>query len=66
MIIRPRPSFLALFFVMRGSIVPRIPPQIVGFAIYAALIVAVVRHFGLHLDSEMPTSPKGVMPKLSR
>lgn len=43
MIIRPRPNFLKLFFVMRGSIVPRILPQIIGFAIYAAAVVAVVQ-----------------------
>jgi putative membrane protein len=42
MIIRPRPNLLQLFFVMRGSIVPRILPQIIGFAVYAAAIVAVV------------------------
>jgi putative membrane protein len=42
MIIRPRPNFLKLFFIMRGSVVPRILPQIVGFAIYAAAIVAAV------------------------
>lgn len=46
MIIRPRPSLLTLFFVMRGSIVPRILPQIVGFAAYAAAVVALVHWFG--------------------
>lgn len=43
MIIRPRPNILTLFFVMRGSVVPRILPQIVGFAAYAAAVVATVR-----------------------
>jgi putative membrane protein len=42
MIIRPRPNLLQLFFVMRGSIVPRILPHIIGFAVYAAAIVAIV------------------------
>lgn len=36
MIIRPRPGVLKLFFVMRGSIVPRIAPQIADFTVYAA------------------------------
>jgi len=49
MIIRPRPSFLKLFFVMRGSVVPRILPQIIGFAIYAALVVAAVQALGVSL-----------------
>ena len=33
MIIRPRPTFLQLFFIMRGSVVPRIAPLLVGFAL---------------------------------
>jgi putative membrane protein len=51
MIIRPRPSVLQLFFVMRGSIVPRIAPQIIGFAVYAAIVVAAVRRFDIQLGS---------------
>jgi putative membrane protein len=51
MIIRPRPGLLKLFFVMRGSIVPRIAPQIVGFGIYAALIVAAVKRGNFQLGS---------------
>lgn len=47
MLIRPPPSPLQLFFILRGSIVPRIAPQIIGFALFAALIVAVARHYGL-------------------
>lgn len=42
MIVRPRTSIWKLFFVMRGSIVPRILPQIIGFALYAAAIVFVL------------------------
>jgi putative membrane protein len=49
MIIRPRPSFLKLFFVIRGSVVPRILPQIIGFAIYAAVVVASVHVSGVSL-----------------
>ena len=47
MIVRPRPTFLQLFFVMRGSVVPRILPQILGFALYSAVILAVARQFRL-------------------
>ncbi|WP_192246369.1 bestrophin family protein [Mesorhizobium silamurunense] len=43
MIVRPRPGFLHLFFIMRGSVVPRILPQIFGFAAYGALVVLIVR-----------------------
>lgn len=46
MIVRPRPNFFQLFFVMRGSVVPRILPLILGFAVYAAAVVWAVRHFG--------------------
>jgi len=48
MIIRPRPTFLQLFFIMRGSIVPRIAPLLLGFAAYAAVVVLVARRF--HVD----------------
>ena len=49
MIVRPRPGFLTLFFIMRGSVVPRILPQIFGFAAYAAAIVIVVHASGISL-----------------
>ncbi|RWX66420.1 hypothetical protein EN780_15240 [Mesorhizobium sp. M4B.F.Ca.ET.089.01.1.1] len=48
MIVRPRPRFLHLFFIMRGSVVPRILPQIFGFAAYGALVLLVVK--ALKLD----------------
>ena len=51
MIVRPRPNILTLFFVMRGSIVPRILPQIIGFALYAAMIVVVVEWLALDMTS---------------
>jgi putative membrane protein len=51
MIIRPRPGVLKLFFVMRGSIVPRIAPQIADFTVYAAIVVAAVSRFDLQLGS---------------
>lgn len=51
MIDRDRPSALRLFFVWRGSIVAHILPQILGFALYAAAIVAAVRALGLDLSA---------------
>lgn len=49
MIVRPKPGFLKLFFVMRGSVVPRILPQIVGLAVYAAVVVGVVHYLRLDM-----------------
>jgi putative membrane protein len=40
MIQRDRPSALRLFFAWRGSVIPRILPQILGFALYACSVVA--------------------------
>jgi putative membrane protein len=51
MIDRDRPSALRLFFIWRGSIVAHILPQILGFALYAAAVVAAVRALGLDLSA---------------
>jgi ion channel-forming bestrophin family protein len=51
MIIRPRPTFLQLFFILRGSIIPRIAPQLLGFAAYSAAVVLVVRHFDIRFGA---------------
>jgi putative membrane protein len=51
MIVRPRPTLPQLFFITRGSIVPRIAPHIIGFALYAAVIVAAAKHFDFQLGS---------------
>ncbi len=40
MIVRERPGALRLFFVLKGSIIPRIWPQLAGVGILSALIVA--------------------------
>lgn len=45
MIIRKRPSALALFFIVRGSVVQRIWIQVLGVALLSAAIVAAHRHF---------------------
>lgn len=51
MIVRPRPTFLQLFFIMRGSVVPRILPQIIGFAVYSTVILLAARQFHLDLSA---------------
>src|SRR6202163_713074 len=51
MIVRPRPPLSQLFFITRGSIVPRIAPQIMGFTLYAAAIVGAEKSFHLQLGS---------------
>lgn len=51
MIVRPRTGLLKLFFVMRGSVVPRILPQIFGFALYGAAVVAAIKLLELDLGN---------------
>lgn len=41
MIVRPRPTLFQLLYIMRGSIIPRILPQIIGVAVFSALLVGV-------------------------
>lgn len=60
MIVRPRPSFLQLFFVMHGSIVPRIIAQITGLALYAALVVGLVKQFDFDM-SNFTLAPFGLI-----
>lgn len=45
MIVRPRPTLFTLFFILRGSIVPRILPRLVLVCGLSALIVLLHRHF---------------------
>ncbi len=45
------PWFPQFFLVVRGSILPRVAPQILGFAIYAAVVVAAARYFGFESSS---------------
>jgi ion channel-forming bestrophin family protein len=49
MIVRPRPSFIQLLFIMRGSIVPEILGQIIATAAVAALIVLAHRTWPEHV-----------------
>ncbi len=48
MIVRPKPSILQLFFIMRGSILPRIAPQLIGFALYASAVVVLAQRMDVH------------------
>lgn len=41
MIVRPRPGVLELFFILRGSIIQRVFPQIIAIALLSALVVLV-------------------------
>lgn len=43
MIIRPRPNLLQLLYIMRGSVVPRILPQIFGVFLFASVMVELHR-----------------------
>jgi putative membrane protein len=45
---------------MRGSVVPRILPQIIGFAIYASAIVVIVKALDLDL-SAFSIGPLGLL-----
>ncbi|TGD98609.1 bestrophin family protein [Methylobacterium nonmethylotrophicum] len=40
MIVRPRPGALAILFGLRGSILPRVAPQVIGLTAVACLVVA--------------------------
>jgi len=48
MIVRDRPSILSLFFVMRGSIVPQIAPQIVAIFALGAAVTALHARYPEH------------------
>ncbi len=41
-----RPWYLQFLSVGRGSILPRVAPQILGFAVYSVVVVAAARYFG--------------------
>ncbi len=42
---RPRHKFLQFFLVVRGSVLPKVAPQIIGFALYSAVVVAAAHYF---------------------
>lgn len=54
MIVRPRLSSLRLLFVVRGTILPRVLPHVLGIAALSALVVWAYRQGYLHLQISSP------------
>ncbi|WP_163998625.1 bestrophin family protein [Pyxidicoccus caerfyrddinensis] len=54
MIVRPRPSPLRLLFVVRGTILPRVLPHVLGIATLSCLVVWASRQSGLRLPIASP------------
>ncbi|MCP3143466.1 bestrophin family protein [Pyxidicoccus xibeiensis] len=54
MIVRPRPSLLRLLFVVRGTILPRVLPHVVGIAALACLVVWATKQTDLRLPVATP------------
>jgi ion channel-forming bestrophin family protein len=58
MIVRPRPGWGRLLFVMQGSILPRILPHMLGFSVYAAVVVYAVQVLDIgHRLGQLGTAP---------
>jgi putative membrane protein len=53
-IVRPRPSPLRLLFVVRGTILPRVLPHVLGIAALSCLVVWASRQSGLRLPIASP------------
>jgi putative membrane protein len=53
-IVRERPSLLRLFFIRRGTILPRVLPQVLGIAALSCAVVWGSRRSALHLPSASP------------
>lgn len=51
MIVRPRPGFFSLFFIVRGSVVPRILPEVIGLTLYSIIVVALLHRFEFDMQS---------------
>lgn len=62
MIVRPRPGFLKLLFVVRGTIMPRVLPHVLGIAALACLVVLTQRlgYLRLSVTSPAPLSLLGI------
>ncbi|MBF5040982.1 bestrophin [Aggregicoccus sp. 17bor-14] len=54
MIVRPRPSPLKLLFAWRGTILPRLLPQVLGVAALSCCVVWAFRHTGLQMPHASP------------
>ncbi|WP_257456943.1 bestrophin family protein [Archangium lipolyticum] len=62
MIVRPRPSALKLLFVVRGTILPRVLPHVMGIAALSCLVVWTHQegHLRLSVTSPAPLSLLGI------
>ncbi|RKH70272.1 bestrophin [Corallococcus interemptor] len=62
MIVRPRPGFFKLLFVVRGTILPRVLPHVLGVAALASLVVLTLKlgHLRLSVTSPAPLSLLGI------
>ncbi|WP_164017612.1 bestrophin family protein [Pyxidicoccus trucidator] len=62
MIVRPRPSPLRLLFVVRGTILPRVLPHVLGIAVLSCLVVWGFRQSGMRplVASPAPLSLLGI------
>ncbi|MBE4750977.1 bestrophin [Corallococcus sp. ZKHCc1 1396] len=62
MIVRPRPGFFRLLFVVRGTILPRVLPHILGIAGLACLVVFTFEqgYLRLRVTSPAPLSLLGI------
>ncbi|WP_141588078.1 bestrophin family protein [Myxococcus sp. AB056] len=62
MIVRPRLSSLRLLFVVRGTILPRVLPHVLGIAALSALVVWAYRqgYLDLQISSPAPLSLLGI------
>ncbi|RKH66784.1 bestrophin family protein [Corallococcus llansteffanensis] len=62
MIVRPRPGFFRLLFVVRGTILPRVLPHVLGIAALACLVVLTLKqgYLRLPVTSPAPLSLLGI------
>ncbi|SEU27932.1 bestrophin family protein [Stigmatella erecta] len=51
MIVRPRPTAWQLLYILRGTVLPRVLPQVLGVAALSCLAVWGLRNEGIHLPS---------------
>lgn len=62
MIVRPRPGFFRLLFVVRGTVLPRVLPHVLGIAALACLVVLTHKlgYLRLQVTSPAPLSLLGI------
>ena len=45
MVVRPRPGLVAILFTVKGSILPKVAPKVIGIALVAIIVVAAQRRW---------------------